>query len=383
MYKNGIYGVRLIIFFLMTFVVTAQANILYQPDNLDFEQGEPGIVPNSWVFPSRLATAGYIAFVDNKIFYEGRQSVAIDNPFYNADTALVESNQNMAALYQSVDAFPYRNKYVKFGAWVKFKIEEIDAHGKLWIVARNEQRQTIISLYGDDDKIIDTNWHYKQIIILVPPDTDELRFGFLIEGKGRLWADDATFEILSPADGAAIELDKLGLKANKVIGDLDSFIGSNIESKYSQDEIIFVEDQETNDFEKCLKWCMDNSLGNILIIGFHGGLLEHTINNWSILMRYGKGLNLCVYEKGRYAIPIYDDIEMDTSKDEIISIIPNGELRLSTKSLRWELKNESLNFGEREGARNQVLGNQFSIKVHSGEYLLFVNAHLPFRPFFS
>ncbi len=232
--KFGIFRVRLTVLLFLIVVVSAQANILYQPDNLDFEQGEPGIVPNSWIFPSRLAKAGYIAFVDDKIFYEGRKSVAIDNPHYNADTALVESNENMAAMYQSVDAFPYRNKYVKFGAWVKCKSEERDAHGQLWIVARNEQRQTIISLFGKDDKIIDTNWHYKQIIILVPPDTDELRFGFLIEGKGRLWADDVAFEILSPTDAidetskalTDAELEKLISFAN-IYGNLIHFYPSN------------------------------------------------------------------------------------------------------------------------------------------------------------
>ncbi len=189
--------------------------------------------------------------------------------------------------------------------------------------------------------------------------------------------------VIIAADGAAIELHKIGIKADKVIGDLDSFYGNPIVNQYKPDDVILLEDQDMNDFEKCLKWCIENSLQNILILGFHGGLLEHTINNWSILMRYGRKMNLCIYEKGRYAAPIYRNFEMEVNENEIISIIPSGEARLSSKNLRWELRNESLNFTEREGARNQVLGKNFSIELQKGELLLFVDSRLPFSPFFS
>lgn len=189
--------------------------------------------------------------------------------------------------------------------------------------------------------------------------------------------------IVIAADGAAIELNKIGIKADKVIGDLDSFFVSHVVNIYSTDDIIFIDDQNTNDFEKCLKWCLENSLHNILILGFHGGLLEHTINNCSILIRYGRQLNLCVYEKGRFAIPIYQNFEMNSHSNEIISIIPNGKVRLSSANLKWELNNEFLNFTEREGARNQVLGNHFKIELHAGTFLLFVDSRLPFCPFFS
>jgi thiamine pyrophosphokinase len=184
------------------------------------------------------------------------------------------------------------------------------------------------------------------------------------------------------ADGAVFELQKYGLKATKVIGDLDSAKRDEIEKIYDSADIIEIADQETNDFEKCLKWLEQSELKNILILGLHGGLLEHTLNNWSILMRYGRKLNLCNYELGRYAIPIYDSIKMNCVQNEVVSLIPNGMVRLTTRNLKWELDDEILQFSKREGARNITLAENFEIAVTEGSFLLFVDSRLPFSPIF-
>lgn len=184
------------------------------------------------------------------------------------------------------------------------------------------------------------------------------------------------------ADGAVFELKKHGLKATKVIGDLDSGNRVEIEKLYDSADIIEIADQETNDFEKCLKWLEHSGMKNILILGLHGGLLEHTLNNWSILMRYGRKLNLCNYELGRYAIPIYDSIKMNCVQNEVVSLIPNGIVRLTTRNLKWELSDEILQFSEREGARNATLGENFEITVSEGSFLMFVDSRLPLSPIF-
>jgi thiamine pyrophosphokinase len=184
------------------------------------------------------------------------------------------------------------------------------------------------------------------------------------------------------ADGAIFELQKLGLRATKIIGDLDSGKREEIEKMYDLAYIIEIADQETNDFEKCLLWLEHEGLKNILILGLHGGLLEHTLNNWSILMRYGTRLNLCNYELGRYGIPIYDSIKMKCVENEIVSLIPNGMVRLSTRNLKWELDDEILQFSMREGARNITVAEDFEITVSEGSFLLFVDSRLPFSPIF-
>lgn len=209
-----------LIIMMLFIVVNATANIIYQPDNLNFERGRPGYVPDSWIFPAKLETAGYSANIDDKTVYEGRYSVALINPNYNADTASVGESQNMSTLYQSVDAYPFRNKMINFSAWVRTQHEEFDAKGELWIVVRDEKKNIVLSVYGENDLIRDSIWHKKELTAIIPKDADELRFGFLLEGKSSLWIDAVSLNIIDPE--GSIDLPPATL-SEKVLPNLLSF----------------------------------------------------------------------------------------------------------------------------------------------------------------
>lgn len=185
---------------------------------------------------------------------------------------------------------------------------------------------------------------------------------------------------LYASDGAGILLHRKGIMPDKVIGDLDSFYEAEESKEFPDKNILRFSDQETNDFEKCLKYCRDKTYKNILIIGFHGGQLEHTLNNWSVFRRYSKQLNLCVYDKGRYGLGLHEDFSLETKKDEIISLIPQPEAVIKTSGLKWELNSESLSLGDREGGRNIAKNDIFSIKFLSGELFVFFDHRLPFAP---
>lgn len=183
------------------------------------------------------------------------------------------------------------------------------------------------------------------------------------------------------ADGAALRLLEKSIVCDYIIGDLDSF-HKPPRDIFDEDRIIYEPDQESNDFEKIFRFCKFKGFNNILIIGLHGGALEHTLNNWSVLMRYGRDFNTCVYDKGRYGLPVYSSLRMESSKDEIISIIPVNTTKISTKGLAWPLRDEYLVFGKREGARNRCTGNQFEIFLEEGEIIIFFDARLPYAPEF-
>ncbi len=188
-----------------------------------------------------------------------------------------------------------------------------------------------------------------------------------------------TVEIVA-ADGAGLKLIDMKIKPNVIIGDLDTFYQRPMSN--SIEDIVFIQiaDQETNDFEKALKYIINYGFGNVLIVGFHGGELEHTLNNWSILKKYSDNLNLCVYDKGRYAIPVKHSFKMHCKKNEIISIVPQPFALLETNGLKWELNNEILELGYREGIRNIAKQEIIEIKINKGEILLFIDARLPFAP---
>lgn len=182
------------------------------------------------------------------------------------------------------------------------------------------------------------------------------------------------------ADGAGIKLLEKGIMPDFVIGDLDSFFGNPLSREVESSRIIKIIDQETNDFEKNLLFAKDQNYRNVLILGFHGGELEHSLNNWSVFMRYSKEMNLCIYDEGRYGIPVRDSIIFASSENELISIIPQTYAKIKTSNLRWILNNETLELGDREGARNVALKDNVRIDLSDGEYLLFIDARLPYAP---
>jgi thiamine pyrophosphokinase len=183
-----------------------------------------------------------------------------------------------------------------------------------------------------------------------------------------------TYDKLLAADGAADKVFAIGIYPDAIIGDFDSLNRNAVPNDYDIQSFIVDHSQETNDFEKILTYCIDNNMHNLLIFGMHGGELEHTLNNISVFKKYSSNLQMTIYDAGRIGILINDSIQLETNTNEIISLIPLPEARISTKNLKWELSNEKLELGIREGARNESIAEFIEIHVHKGELLLYFDA---------
>lgn len=186
------------------------------------------------------------------------------------------------------------------------------------------------------------------------------------------------------ADGAFKCAKALELVPDVVIGDMDSIDWDEFEQyNYFHNgkiEFIKIDEQETNDFEKCLSYAQNNSFKNVLVLGLNGGLLEHTLNNWSVMSKFTKGINLCTYELDRYAFIVDGNTKIHLEDNETVSLIPQTYLKVKTDNLKWELDNEYLGLGYREGARNVVVKSPISIDLSSGSLLFFCDARLPYAP---
>ncbi len=182
------------------------------------------------------------------------------------------------------------------------------------------------------------------------------------------------------ADGAGLKLLNMNIKPNVIIGDLDTFYKNPINQTLEDIIIIQISEQETNDFEKALNYILNYGFKDILILGFHGGELEHTLNNWSVFKKFSPLLNMCIYDIDRYAIPVNKFFEFKCKIYETISLVPQPKAVVSTEGLQWELTNETLELGVREGIRNIALKNSIKINIIEGELLLFIDARIPYCP---
>jgi thiamine pyrophosphokinase len=179
------------------------------------------------------------------------------------------------------------------------------------------------------------------------------------------------------ADGAATQLETLHITPDYIIGDLDSLTHKQEYWRHKGVNVIRIEEQESTDFEKSLSFAQRQQWRSVMVCGFHGGDLDHTLNNWSIVTRYGRTMNLCIYDAGKVGIPLYESVSIQAKKGMMISLIPQPRVVLTTTGLQWELRQEALALGVREGARNRAQQESVHLEIHEGSVFVMLEAELP------
>lgn len=185
---------------------------------------------------------------------------------------------------------------------------------------------------------------------------------------------------LIAADGAASALVGMGIVPEYVVGDFDSIDRSILDSVRTTSEVIVDLDQDITDFEKALRLARTMLYGRLLVLGIHGGDMDHTLNNWSVFMRHSREFPLVALDNNRYAIPLAEGFVYHSRANELISLIPQPKAALTTTGLVWELNAEELALGVREGARNRSTGTQVTVDIHSGSILFVCEACIPSAP---
>jgi len=185
---------------------------------------------------------------------------------------------------------------------------------------------------------------------------------------------------LIAADGAASSLVNVDVFPEYVVGDLDSLDGDVLRALEGISEFVPDPDQNSNDFEKSLRFAAAQLWQRVLIVGMHGGDLEHTLNNWSVLKKFAPSMPLAVLDRERYIIPVSSSFTVAVQPNELVSLIPQPEARISTKGLQWELSDEVLALGVREGARNIAVDGKVEVVIHEGSLLFCCDARIPWSP---
>ena len=183
---------------------------------------------------------------------------------------------------------------------------------------------------------------------------------------------DIHFDIIIAANGGASNAIKWNYQPNIVIGDLDS-VKADIKSKLKKTEYIHHPSREINDLEKALIHCKELKVTHLTILGLTGKRVDHTLNNFSVLSKYDQSFKLNIYDPHAQILYIRSSYEFHGEVGQTVSLIPIGNVEsITTEGLEFPLKNESLNFGQREGASNQVVSNPVKISIKSGLLLLFI-----------
>ena len=173
------------------------------------------------------------------------------------------------------------------------------------------------------------------------------------------------------ADGAANIILNYGINPDFILGDLDSICPDKL--KQYNGKVIDLPDQNFNDLEKILIWFIDNRYYNIDIIGIDGKRIDHTIGNFSIILRYIDKLNIDIITESGIFYTIRNKAVIKNLKKKYISIFSNDlNNQISTIGLKYELENKKLPELS-SGTLNYAIKDE--VKVYCNNNILFFIAH--------
>ena len=162
---------------------------------------------------------------------------------------------------------------------------------------------------------------------------------------GAAWKLLATAKRIIACDSAADAYRRRFRKwPTVIIGDLDSMpaklvdgrwiVGSDRSTNYQLPTTIFSQDQNTNDLEKAINYCVQQGWRNPVIVGATGKREDHAIGNVFRALDYGCEI---VTDHGRFT-PVRGKASFKVVKGAAVSIFaPDPKTRMTSKGLEWPL----------------------------------------------
>jgi thiamine pyrophosphokinase len=174
-------------------------------------------------------------------------------------------------------------------------------------------------------------------------------------------------------DGALEKLLRIGVQPDIVIGDCDS-LSNEARAKF-KDIIIEDPDEECNDLQKALKYCIKQQLGPVAVLGASGLRDDHQLANLSILNMYAERMDLIMVSNyGLFSFIDKDTSFASVSGQEVSVFNFDGQAIFSFEGLQYPVQDRR--FTQLwEGSLNKALCEHFTVKISSGRGMVFREFH--------
>jgi thiamine pyrophosphokinase len=183
------------------------------------------------------------------------------------------------------------------------------------------------------------------------------------------------FDLVIGVDGGARYADTLNITLDAIIGDLDSLSDLEQQGMDTPKVISYPTEKDEIDLELALKYAEEQGADQIVMIGVMGGRMDMTIANIMLITHVGLGsCRIEIWhgqETGLIIKPPGENITGDPG--DIISLIPLGGdvSNITTKGLKYPLKNEELPFGKARGVSNVMNKSSVHVEFSKGFLLVF------------
>lgn len=180
-------------------------------------------------------------------------------------------------------------------------------------------------------------------------------------------------DLVVAADSGLDHAQALGLKPDVVVGDFDSVTTAALDAFDGPLERHPVE-KDATDLELALQRAVASEPDRIVVVGGHGGRLDHFLANALVLTTVPEGIDV-EWRAGRAAIHLVrDTIQITGDPGSLVSLVPVGgdACGVRTSGLRWRLDNEDLPSGGTRGVSNEFEKTEATVSLRSGALLVVI-----------
>ena len=175
--------------------------------------------------------------------------------------------------------------------------------------------------------------------------------------------DLANDALVIGADGGGERLLAVGIEPDVVVGDLDSL--SAVAQKQFSDRLVRDSAPDSSDLEKAVAWARTEGADDIVVIGWSGGRLDHTLAALALAF---EGVQL--HDDRFLVTAVAGSAEITAQPGTLFSLMALPEAVVSVGGARWNLEQEPLTMGAR-GMHNEVAaGGRVQVECHTGKLLL-------------
>lgn len=170
-------------------------------------------------------------------------------------------------------------------------------------------------------------------------------------------------------NGASEQLIALKLWPDFILGDLDSVSAAMLKSAARhRARVVHIKEQETPDLEKGLHFCKSKRWERIVLAGFLGPRLDHSLNALSAVMAYPEmEITLVTSESIGRVIHGRKTLKCSVKSGLKVSVMPMPVARGVTLSgVKWPLRNKTLKQSGTVSLSNEATESVATMRQNSG-----------------
>jgi thiamine pyrophosphokinase len=176
-------------------------------------------------------------------------------------------------------------------------------------------------------------------------------------------------DIVVAADGGSNILKNYGIRADVIVGDLDS-IRPATRRHFATTRIIELPEQDSTDFEKTFGFLIRERISDAMVVGMGGNRIDFTLGNFVALWPFVPRLDLSILGDGWFALPVRGPLELSLPVGTTVSLIPFSRCTgVTVEGFRYPLREARMSYGAL-GVSNVTTRKSCSVTLKSGKLLL-------------